>query len=88
MSEKRVVRRSVTIALGIICIILIAGLGGVIVTYTVVISNRDSQIASIYSQIADQNHTISSLYSQISQLNSNVTNLQNQVAISARGRIK
>jgi uncharacterized coiled-coil protein SlyX len=91
MSEKRVVGRSVTTALGIICIILTSGIVGVIVNYMSVISDKDSaikskdnQIDSLDSQISDQNNTISSLNSQISQLVSNITNLQNQVAIQQK----
>jgi cell division protein FtsL len=62
---NKIVGRSVVTALGIICIILVASLGGAIATYTFVIN--------------DKNDAISSLRSQISQLNSNATNLQKQI---------
>jgi uncharacterized coiled-coil protein SlyX len=65
-TKGKVSRRDIVIALGIICVILIACLGSVIATYTLMLS--------------DQNKTISSLDTQISKLNSNVTNLQNQIA--------
>lgn len=65
MSEKKVVRRSVVIALGIICIVLASSLVGTLVYYVSLINDKDS--------------AISALNSQISQLTSNVTNLQNQV---------
>jgi hypothetical protein len=61
---KRVIGRSVAIALGIICILLIASLGGVLAYYTMIIHNKENEVASA-------NDTIS-------QLNTNVTNLQNQ----------
>jgi DNA-binding transcriptional ArsR family regulator/flagellar basal body-associated protein FliL len=61
---KKVVGRSVAIALGIICILLIAGLGGAFAYYTMVIHSKENELASA-------NNTIS-------QLNNNVTNLQNQ----------
>jgi hypothetical protein len=64
--ETKTSRKSVLIALGIICIILVACLVGVVATYTLMIN--------------DKNNTISSLNYQISQLNSTVTNLQKQVA--------
>jgi outer membrane murein-binding lipoprotein Lpp len=63
--ETKVPRKGIVIALGIMCIILVACLGGAIAAYTL--------------EINDKNSTISSLSSKISQLNSNVTNLQNQL---------
>jgi hypothetical protein len=64
--ETKIARKSVLIALGIICIILVACLGGVVAAYTLMIN--------------DKSNTISSLNYQISQLKSNVTSLQDQVA--------
>jgi len=64
MSERKMVSRSVVVALGIICIILIACLGGAMAYYTLAIGDRDN--------------TITSKNNQIYSLNSNVTNLQNQ----------
>lgn len=84
ISKKKIVGRTAAIALGIICIVLIAALGVVMINNLIVASDKDKQIASLYSQIADQNKTISSLHSQISQLNSNVTDLQNQIANQQR----
>lgn len=62
MSEKKVVKRSVTIVLGIICIILVAGLVGGLGYFMLVMHDKDNMI--------------SSLNSQVSQLNINATNLQ------------
>jgi outer membrane murein-binding lipoprotein Lpp len=59
-------RKDVVTALGLICAILVACLGGAIATYTLIIN--------------DKNNTISLLKSQISELNSKVTDLQNQIA--------
>jgi cell division protein FtsL len=90
--SKKMVRGSVAVALGIICIVLIAGFGGAML-YTVTllndknnqidllntqISSKDSQISQLNTQISDQNSTISSLNSQISQLNATVLSLLNQ----------
>jgi hypothetical protein len=61
---RRVVRRSVAIALGIVCILLIASLGGTLAYYTVTIRNKENELASANNMI--------------SQLNTNATNLQNQ----------
>jgi hypothetical protein len=63
--ERKIGRRGVVIALGIIGIISVACLGGVIVAYTLIIN--------------DKNNAISLLNSQISQLTSNVTSLKNQL---------
>ena len=49
MSEKKVVRRTVAIALGIVCILLIAGLGGAMAYYSMTINNKDSTYASYTS---------------------------------------
>ena len=56
------VRRSIAIALGTICIILIAGLGEAMTYYTMTVDNK--------------NNTISSLNTSNSQLTTNNTNLQ------------
>jgi cell division protein FtsL len=71
---KKMVRRSIAITLGIVCIILVV-VGSV------------GALTYIMPMINDKNNTISSLNSQISQLESNVTNLQNQIA-SANFTIK
>jgi uncharacterized protein YoxC len=63
-NPKRVVRRSVAIALGIICILLIASMGEVLAYYGVIINDKEKGLGSA-------NKTIS-------QLNANVTNLQDQ----------
>jgi len=90
--SKKMVRRSVAIALGIVCIVLIAGFGGAML-YTATlfndknnqidslitqISSIDSQISQLNTQISVLNSTISSLNFQISQLNATVLNLLNQ----------
>jgi hypothetical protein len=64
-NETKIARKGVIIALGIICIVLVACLGGAIAAYTLIIN--------------DKSNTISLLKSQISELNSNVTNLQKQI---------
>jgi cell division protein FtsB len=62
--ETKIARKSVLIALGIICIVLASSLVGTLVYYASLVNDKDS--------------AISALNSQISQLTSNVTNLQNQ----------
>jgi hypothetical protein len=48
--EKKVVSRTVAIALGIICIVLAVVLIGAIMNYTAIISGKDNSITSITSQ--------------------------------------
>jgi uncharacterized coiled-coil protein SlyX len=78
-SEKKVVSRKVTLALGVICIVLAAGLVGTIVVYAPKASDLQSQIATKDSTIASLNSTVSSLTSQISSLNSQISTLNSQV---------
>ena len=58
-SQKKVVGRTVAIALGMVCIVLVAGLVGAIAVYTPMVNNLESQTA-------EKDNTISSLNSQIS----------------------
>ena len=72
MSEKKVVRRNVAIALGIACIILIAGLGGAMAYYSMVVNDKNTTYGSYVSSHAHTNSEYDSLSSQN-------TNLQNQL---------
>jgi len=61
MSEKKMVRRSVAITLGIVCIILIAGLGGLTAHYTSIVGERDNSVSSLKSQISDLEDQVGNL---------------------------
>jgi hypothetical protein len=91
MSEKKVVRRSVTIALGIICVILTVGIVGAIANYTSVISGKDNTISSRDSQISNlqtQNKQVQTWLdgnetyyaNEIVGKDLQITNLQDQIA--------
>ncbi|MGD0160427.1 MAG: hypothetical protein ABSB89_09035 [Candidatus Bathyarchaeia archaeon] len=69
---KKMVSRSLAITLGIVCILLIAGLGGAIAYYTNTINNKDST----YNDYVSTHHHTDSDYGS---LNTQNTNLQNQV---------
>jgi len=87
---KRIVNRSVAVALGLICIILAASLVGTFAYYAPLINDRNNTISSLNTRISDQNGAISSLerqesnltsqldqdYANLSQLKEFVTNLQ------------
>jgi len=93
MSEKKVVRRSVAIALGIICIIFIAGLGGVMAYYSMVVNDKNTTYGSYVSSHSHTDSDYNSLQSaynnyvsshshtnsEYDSLSSQNTNLQNQV---------
>lgn len=63
MSEKKVVRRSVAIALGIICIIFIAGLGGVMAYYSTVVNDKNTTYGSYASSHSHTNSEFNALNS-------------------------
>lgn len=78
---RKVVGRSVAIALGIVCILLIAGLGGAMAYYTTTINDKNNKIDSINAQLAaiTGNNSNKNATEIIDQLNANITNLNNQV---------
>jgi uncharacterized coiled-coil protein SlyX len=78
--QKKIVGRRVAIALGMICIVLVAGLVGAIAVYTPMIGNLESQIAEMENQIAERDDTISSLNSTVSSLKSQISSLTYLVA--------
>ena len=49
---KKMVSRNVAIAVGIICIVLVASLAGAIAYYTSVVSGKDNKISSLESQLS------------------------------------
>lgn len=75
---RKVVGRNVAIALGIVCILLIAGLGGAMAYYTMAINDKDNQINSANNTINQLNSTIADQINTIASLNVNITNLTNE----------
>jgi DNA-binding transcriptional ArsR family regulator/uncharacterized coiled-coil protein SlyX len=71
--------RTATLALGIICILLIAGLSGTIAYYTMAINNRQSELDSANKTINQLNATTAKQNDAIGQLNTTISNLQNQI---------
>jgi len=55
--ERKVALKSVLIALGIICIVLIAGLVTAIAVYTLAISSLNSQVTNLQKQVNDLQNT-------------------------------
>lgn len=77
--QKKIVSRTMVIALGMVCIVLAAGLVGAIAFYLPMVSSLESQIAQQDNTILSLNSQISSLTSQVSSLNSQVLSLQSSL---------
>jgi len=78
MSEKKMVRRSVAIGLGIICIVLIAGLVGAMAYYMMTINNKDTTYNSYASSHTHTNSEYDSLASQYQNYMSNHSHTNSQ----------
>jgi len=91
LKPQKVVRRSVAAALGIVCILLVAGLIGALVYHTDVVNDEknnqinsvNNAISSLNSQISQLNETIASLNSQVSRLNATISYIQLNETISS-----
>ncbi|MGA2769109.1 MAG: hypothetical protein ABSF24_12460 [Candidatus Bathyarchaeia archaeon] len=79
MSERKVVRRSVAVAVGIVCILLLAGLGVVMAYYTMQINNKDSTYNDYVLTHSHTNSEYDSLQSSHHHSDSEYNALQNQV---------
>jgi hypothetical protein len=75
---KKMHSRSVAVALGIICILLIAGLGGAVAYYTVKLNDKENQINSANNTINQLNANMTDQNSTIVSLNAIITNLTNE----------
>jgi cell division protein FtsL len=85
ISVKKVVDRKIAIALGIICIILAAGIVGAVILYFSqidAIQSKDSEIASLTSQISSLTSQIADNSLQIETLTSQKNELQDIVSLA------
>ncbi|MGD0978821.1 MAG: winged helix-turn-helix domain-containing protein [Candidatus Bathyarchaeia archaeon] len=73
---KKIVGKNVAIALGIICILLVSGLGGAIAYYTMTINNKNATYDSYVSSHSHSNSDYDSLNSQVGNLQNQNGNLQ------------
>lgn len=86
-SGKKVVGRNVAIALGIVCIILIAGLGGAMAYYTMVVNDKNATYDSYASSHTHTNSDFNTLNSTYQTwLDGNKTLLQ--TAITERDQLQ
>jgi hypothetical protein len=78
--EKKVVSRTSAIALGVIVVILAAGLVGAITNYTSIIDGKDSAIASKDAAIASKDAEIAAKNSQIADFQDEISSLNSEIA--------
>ncbi len=69
----------------LIIILFVSTIAGTIFYYNGVVSDRNSEIASLNNQIVNQNNEIANLTSQISNINSEVTNLTSAHLVASLG---
>jgi hypothetical protein len=85
MSEKKVVRRNVAIALGVTCVILIAGLVAAMVAISEdmgnTISSKDSEISNLENTVANQANQIAQQNISITYLQSTLNSLEQEYNI-------
>jgi len=79
-TQKKVVNRTMVIALGLTCLVLVAGLVGSIAVYMPMVNNLQSQMTEKDNTISSLNNTISSLNNTISSLNRTNQVLQNTIS--------
>jgi uncharacterized coiled-coil protein SlyX len=86
--EPKIARKGVLIALGIICIVSVACLGGVVAAYTLVMNDKNNTISSLNYQISQLNYSVADLENKVASENSTInsltyqlTNLQNPVEV-------
>lgn len=69
MSEKKGVNQAVVFALGLVCIVLAAGLAVVLANGSPLVNSEDQQkIAELQEQLTNRTNTIATLNAQIAQL--------------------
>jgi flagellar basal body-associated protein FliL len=78
--EPKIARKDVIVALGIICIILVACLLGVVAAYTIMINDKSNTISSLNYHISELNSTVANLQKQVASDNSTIDSLKSLVA--------
>jgi rhodanese-related sulfurtransferase len=78
---------SVSLALGIICIILIASLGGVIAYYTMAINSKDNELSTLSSEVFELNATVNQLNATILKQNNTINSLNAELQMARDGDV-
>ncbi len=79
MSERRVVSRSVAIALGVLCAVLAAGLAWTSMSYTSSLREKEAVIDSLRAEIASKDSRIGELESEAESLRGKIAELSAEV---------
>jgi len=74
-TPRKVVGRNVAIILGIICVLLIASLGGAMAYYTMTINNKDNNLNTLNSEVSGLNATVNQLNTAITEQNNTINTL-------------
>jgi rhodanese-related sulfurtransferase/outer membrane murein-binding lipoprotein Lpp len=84
---KKFLGGSVGLAVGIICILLIASLGGVIAYYTMTISSKDNKLNSLGSEVSQLNATVNQLNATITEQNNTINSLNAELQMGRDGDV-
>jgi phage shock protein E len=87
MAPGRVVGKNVAIMLGIICILLIAGLGGAIAYYTMTINNRDNELNRLNTEVSELNATVDQLNKTLTEQNDTINSLNAELQMARDGDV-
>jgi rhodanese-related sulfurtransferase len=79
MEPRKTVGRRVALALGLVCVLLIAGLGMAAAYYTVTINNRDNEVNTLNSKISGMNATLNQLNTTIGEQNKTIAELNSTI---------
>jgi hypothetical protein len=88
--SRKMVRRTVAVSLGIICILLIASLGGIMAYYTMKLNDKENEINSANDAISRLNAAMANENITLISSNANITNLtkeENQLLTWLNGNV-
>ena len=76
MSDKKVVGRNVFVGVGAVCVVLSVALAFLVVSYALMLRDKDSVIASLNVQVGDKDAEIAGLQNQLAQKNATIDGLE------------
>jgi len=75
MNERKVVSRDIAVAIGILCIVLVAALGVGFTYFSTIVRDNNNTVSNLNSEVSTQSNTISALNSQITEQNNQISAL-------------
>jgi hypothetical protein len=76
---KKILGKNATVALGIICVLLVAALGGAITYYMMAVNNKNSQLNTLTNEKNQLQTWLDGNETLLNQAQANSTNLQNHI---------